>query len=227
MPEEKKVVLMGRRAGELLAGLSDIVDDLWGGVSATASPAPQTPVPQAAAPQPAAPQAFPPFEQLWKVADETVDWTDALVRETPADGLSDPAEWALYHRHAARVLAGDTDAYLAVIEAMQPLGDLSAYAASFDVAAPSSDELHAAMQALPCYLDKPEAEARRYLAGMAVRIARDLFALLPVTRVRTDIRRGDKTLLTVTFEKAGMMTARFAFIDPVAFALQCGGIFGE
>ena len=219
MPEEKKVTLLGRRAGELLAGMADIVDDLWG--EAPASPAPR-PRP-AAAPQP----AFPPFTQLWKVADETVDWTDALVRSAPSDGLTDPAHWALYHRYAAQVLRGDTDAYLAVIEAMQPLGDLADYAESFQIAAPSAETLDASFQAMPRYLGKTPEEARRYLAGMAVRVARDLFALLPVTQVNVSACSGDRTLLTVDFDKAEMLKVRFAFIDPVAFALQCGGAFTE
>ena len=219
MPEEKKVTLLGRRAGELLAGMADIVDDLWG----------EGPASQAAAPRPAAaPQpTFPPFEQLWKVADETVEWTDALSRETPPDGLTDPAAWALYRRYAQRVLGGDTDAYLAVIEAAQPLGDLTAYAASFEIGAPSAEALTASFQALPRYMDASEDEARRYMAGVAVRVARDLFALLPVTRVDVTVMRGDKALLTVDFDKAEMMKVRFAFIDPVAFAVACGGTFAE
>ena len=220
MPEEKKVTLLGRRAGELLAGMADIVDDLWG-----ESPAPSR---QPTPPGPTAPRPeFPPFTQLWKVADETVDWTDALSRATPSDGLTDPTAWAMYHRYAQRVLQGDTDAYLAVIEAMQPLEDLSAYAASFDVAAPSAELLTASFHALPVYLDKPEAEARRYLAGMAVRVARDLFALLPVTRVSVAAIHGEKTLLTADFDKAEMLKVRFAFIDPVAFTLACGGVFAD
>lgn len=219
MPEEKRVTLLGRRAGELLAGMADIVDDLWGETPASTVPKPRP----AAAPQP----EFPPFTQLWKVADETVDWTDALSRATPPDGLTDPALWALYHRYARQVLDGDTDAYLDVIRAVQPLGDLSAYAASFDVAAPSAEVLTASFQALPLYLDKPEAEARRYMAGMALRVARDLFALLPVTRVDVTVLRDDQTLLTVDFDKAEMLKVRFAFIDPVDFALSCGGAFAE
>lgn len=217
MPEEKRVTLLGRRAGELLAGMADIVDDLWGETPVSAAPKPRP----AAAPRP----EFPPFTQLWKVADETVDWTDALSRETSPDGLTDPALWALYHRYARQVLSGDTDAYLEVIKAVQPLGDLSAYAASFDIAAPSAETLTASFQALPLYLDKPEAEARRYMAGMALRVARDLFALLPVTRVDVAVMRGEQTLLTVDFDKAEMMKVRFAFIDPVDFALSCGGVF--
>lgn len=219
MPEEKKVTLLGRRAGELLAGLSTIVDDLWG----------ETPDPAAPKPRPVAPPQpeFPSFTQLWKVADDTVDWTDALGRATPPDSLTDPEDWALYHRHAGKVLSGDTDTYLAVIEAMQPLGDLSAYAASFDIAAPSAEVLTASCQALPGYLEKPADEARRYLAGMAVRIARDLFALLPVTRVEVAMLHDGKTLLTVPFDKAEMLKVRFAFIDPVEFALSCGGAFTD
>ena len=222
MPEEKKVTLLGRRAGELLAGMADIVDDLWGESPATSAP-------KGAAPQPATAvkAEFPPFTQLWKVADETVDWTDALSREKPSDGLTDPASWALYHGYARRVLQGDTDAYLAVIEATQPLGDLGAFAASFAVAAPSAEALTASFQALPAYLNKPDAEARRYLAGMAVRVARDLFALLPVTRVDVTALRGEDTLLTVGFDKAEMLKVRFAFIDPVAFTVACGGVFTE
>ena len=218
MPEEKKVTLMGRRAGELLAGLSGIVDDLWG----------ETPSPQARQPQqPAAAQQpeFPPFTQLWKVADETIDWTDALAHEKPTDSLTDPAQWALYHQYAAQVLAGDTDAYLAVVEALQPLGDLTAYADSFSVAAPSSGTLAASFQVLPRYMDKPDDEPRRYMAGMAVRVARDLFALLPVNQVQVAVLQGEKTLLSVNFEKSEMMKVRFAFIDPIAFTLQCGGEF--
>ena len=217
MPEEKKVTLMGRRAGELLAGLSDIVDDLWGEAPSSQAPRPRP----TAAPQP----EFPPFTQLWKVADETVDWTDALAHDRPTDNLTDPSLWALYHRYAGQVLAGDTDAYLAVIEALQPLGDLVAYADGFSVAAPSSETLKASFQALPRYMDKPDPESQRYLAGMAVRVARDLFALLPVTQVQVDVLRGEKTLLSVSFEKPEMMKVRFAFIDPVAFTLQCGGVF--
>ena len=224
MSEEKKVTLLGRRAGELLAGLSTIVDDLWGETpspAATASPA--APRPRPIAPEP----EFPSFTQLWKVADDTVDWTDALGRATPPDGLTDPEDWALYHRYAGKVLAGDTDAYLDVIKAMQPLGDLGAYAASFDIAAPSADTLTASCQALPGYLEKPGEEARRYLAGMAVRVARDLFALLPVTRVEVAMMKGEKALLTVPFDKAEMLRVRFAFIDPVDFAISCGGAFTD
>ena len=56
-----------------------------------------------------------------------------------------------------------------------------------------------------------------YLCGMALRIARDLFAVLPVLKVEvaTDA-------LTVTFTRAQMNKVRFAFIDPVKFVKECG-----
>ncbi|MGN0971258.1 MAG: hypothetical protein ACI4OY_04825, partial [Aristaeellaceae bacterium] len=95
---------------KLTRSLGSIVDDLWG-----------TPIPRPAAAAkgdsaPAAPRAsapsFPPFEQLWKAVDETVDWTEVLAHDAPNDGLTAPEAWAQYRRYAAQVLAGDPEAYL-------------------------------------------------------------------------------------------------------------------
>lgn len=49
--------------------------------------------------EPAAPQ-LPPFESFWRTADDSVDWTDALLRREPNDGLTDPELWHFYHEQA-------------------------------------------------------------------------------------------------------------------------------
>ena len=67
--------------------------------------------------------------------------------------------------------------------------------------------------------------AQEYLCGMAVRIARDLFAALPVLTVEVKAVQGNDTLLTTSFTRAQMNKVRFAFIDPVAFVKECGGQF--
>lgn len=193
-----------------LRGLSSIVGDLWG----TSAPEQQHAVP-----------AFPPFEQLWHIADDAVDWTDALVYPTPTDGLTPPARWSVCHQHAAAVLSGDVDAYACILRALPPLEDLAPYAASFDVTAVSADRLDVRMEALAPHLQGTE--ARRYLAGMALRAARDLFALLPVTQVQAVVACGEKPLLTVSFQRGDMQRIRFAFVDPVDFVLRCGGAFAD
>ena len=52
---------------------------------------------------------------------------------------------------------------------------------------------------------------------MAVRIARDLFAALPILTVEVAARQENEVLLTASFTRAQMNKVRFAFIDPVEF----------
>lgn len=202
-----------------LHSLADIVGDLWG-----AAPVPAKPV--EALPPPARPE-FPPFEQLWKVADETVDWTEALVHDAPTDGLTPPETWAMYHTHAPAVLRGDVNAYIEVLRAVNPLGDFAHYTGGFDVTALSADQLRVRFKTLPAYLPEDAEKCRRYLAGVSLRTARDLFALLPVTQVSVEAVEGENVLLSVEYEKAELMKVRFAFVDPVEFALRCGGEFAQ
>ena len=192
----------------LLRGMSDIVGDLYG--------APQTAILKAAnTPEPAQQPALPAFSQLWKTADETIDWTDILVSPTPTDGLTPPDKWALYHRHAQAVLQGDTAAYLAILQAENPMDDLMPYVSALDVTTVDADTLRAT------FSPRSDLNGGEYLCGMAVRIARDLFAALPVLTVDVAAIQGEEALLNVTFTRAQMNKVRFAFIDPVEFVRNC------
>ena len=194
----------------LLRGMGDIVGDLYG------EEAPKSAVLKAAdAPTPAQQPELPPFQQLWKTADETIDWTDILVSPTPTDGLTPPDKWALYHRHAVAVLQGDTAAYLAVLQAENPMADLMPYVAALDVATADADCLRAT------FAPRADLQGDEYLCGMAVRIARDLFAALPVLSVDVTAQQENETLLHASFTRAQMNKVRFAFIDPVKFVENC------
>ncbi len=202
----------------LLRGMSDIVGDLYD------SPVPAkntVPLKSTDAPVPGRQPALPPFCKLWKTADETIDWTDILVSPTPTDGLTPPDKWALYHQYAARVLQGDISAYLAVLQAENPMADLTPYVAALDVTTVDADVLRATFTARP---DLLEQDAAHYLCGMAVRTARDLFAALPILQVDVIALADGKPLLTVTFTRQTMNKVRFAFIDPVEFAERCGAV---
>jgi len=203
---------------ENLYNLSDIVEDLWG---AAAQPEGKPAQPQ----QPVYQSTFPPFEQLWKTSDDTVDWTDALAHDKPNDGLTSPHLWSFFHEHAEKVLQGDTSAYVDVLHTANPLGDLAAYAKAFDVETISSDKLAVRFLANPAYLGKEESEVRRYLCAVALRIARDLMALLPVREVDVQAQHEGTTLLQVDFDRSELQKVRFSFIDPVAFVVGCGATF--
>ena len=87
-----------------------------------------------------------------------------------------------------------------------------------------ADCLHVTVTLLPAMLKK---EGRRYPAGMCLRAARDLFALLPVVRVEADAVCGGKPLMQVPFERTELQKVHFAFVEPEAFVQQCGGSFTE
>lgn len=197
----------------LLRGMADIVGDLYG----EEVPKNTATLKSADAPVPAKQPALPPFRQLWKTADETIDWTDILVSPTPTDGLTPPDRWALYHQHAEGVLKGDTAAYLAVLQSENPMADLTPYVSALDVQTVDSDTLKAT------FAVRDDLFGDEYLCGMALRIARDLFAALPVLTVDVTAMQADSTLLTVSFTRAQMNKVRFAFIDPVDFVKKCGG----
>ena len=194
----------------LLRGMSDIVGDLYG-----EKPVKSAVLKAADAPEPAQKPALPPFSQLWKTADETIDWTDILVSPTPTDGLTPPDKWALYHRHAQAVLQGNTAAYLAILQAENPMADLMPYVSALDVTTVDADTLRAT------FSPRSDLNGDEYLCGMAVRIARDLFAALPVLTVAVAAVQGEEALLNVTFTRAQMNKVRFAFIDPVEFVRNC------
>lgn len=219
----------------LLDGLANVIGDMYrtpaeAGTRLTTASGDSAVVPEHAEPAPApaaepvyaARPALPDFRDLWKTADETIDWTEALSSRTPTDGLTDPEKWTLYHEQAASVLHGDTAAYLTVLKAANPMADLMPFVSALDVSTRSSDELRAVFAVRP---DLLENDARHYLSGMALRIARDLFAVLPVTRVVVRGEQDEKPLLTVSFERSEMNKVRFTFIDPAAFVMTCGGEF--
>lgn len=201
-----------------LRSLADIVDDLWGMTKPSPTPAP-------APAQPVYQSTFPPFEQLWKTADDTVDWTDALAHDQPTDGLTSAHLWQFFHQHAAQVLSGDIAAYVEVLNAANPLGDLSPYATSFDVEAESADRVRVGFGVHPAYMDKDEAEVRRYLCAVALRSARDVMALLPVRQVEVAAQQNGHALMQVLFDRGELQKVRFSFIDPVAFVTACGAAF--
>ena len=89
--------------------------------------------------------------------------------------------------------------------------DLMPYVAALNVTCADADTLRAT------FSPRSDLHGDEYICGMALRIARDLFAALPVLTV--EVSAGNA--LTVVFTRAQMNKVRFAFIDPVEFVKAC------
>ena len=162
------------------------------------------------------------IDNLWMTADETIDWTDALAHEYPADGLTNIRLWAFYHTQAEAVLAGDTKAYAEVLKKANPLGELTAFADGISMRAPDPDRVEASFNCRQEYLEENE---KKYLCAMGIRIARDLMACLPVSEVGVTARKDGKVLMEVTYRREKLLHRNFTYLDPVKLTEECGANF--
>ena len=160
------------------------------------------------------------IENLWITADETIDWTEALISETPRDGLTGPKRWAFYHRMAERVLTGDLKAYVEVLTTLNPLGDLTDFVSGMVLRAPAEERLECEFECQPEFMAK---DAAGYLSALSVRTARDLLAVLPVEEVHVTGNAEGERKLDVTFRREQLLKRKMAFLNPVEFVAECGG----
>ena len=94
------------------------------------------------------------IDNIWKTADETIDWTDALAHSTPTDGLTGPRMWAFYHKNAQKVLDGDLNTYTEVLQKANPLGELTEFAENITMRAPAPERLESTFICKKEQLDK-------------------------------------------------------------------------
>jgi hypothetical protein len=205
---------------EFMKRMKAIASDLWGGTA----PAEEEKPAFEGKPSETEKESLPPktdLQSLWKTADETIDWTDALAHASPTDGLTGARLWAFYHKHAEKILAGDLDAYTEVLQKANPLGELTDYAANITIQASSPDRIDSRFV---CRGDLLDENRKLYLAGMGLRIARDLLACLPVEEVGVTGEYDGKEIFTVTFTRQQLLHRNFVFTDPVALAKECGAL---
>ena len=206
---------------EFMKRMKAIASDLWGSVAPAEEQNPAAETQKEATP-PAAEKPKTDIQSIWKTADETIDWTDALAHSTPTDGLTGPRMWAFYHKHAQKVLEGDLDAYTEVLQKANPLGELTQYAENITMRAPDPDRLESCFT---CRKEYTEKNRKLYLAAMGLRIARDLLACLPVEEVTVTGEEDGTKVFEATYSREQLLHRNFVFTDPVELAKECGAEF--
>ena len=209
---------------EFMKRMKAIASDLWGGMPSTIPEQTAEPENRSDTPSRPATKTVPDIRNIWKTADETIDWTDALAHNAPSDGLTGQRLWSFYHKHAEKVLAGDLNAYTEILQKANPLGELTDYADGISMRAPDPDRLESVFI---CKEELLEKDKNLYLSALGLRIARDLLACLPVSEVVITGEHAGKTVYEVTFARQQLLHRNFAFVDPVALSEECGARFNE
>ena len=208
---------------ELMKKLKAIGADLWGNSDTEPEGEAREEHSEASAPEASVPKKEKGLDALWKTADETVDWTDALAHSTPTDGLTGLRLWTFYHEQAEKVLAGDLEAYSEVLRRANPLGELTEYAKGITMRAVSADRLESTFV---CREELLAEKGRTYLSAMGLRIARDLLACLPVSEAAvTGTGEDGRVVFEAVYCREMLHHRNFAFLDPVKVAEEAGARF--
>ena len=167
------------------------------------------------------------------------------VEKAAAEDRAEYEDWKNLNLLSQRILAGDIDAYFEVINEMNPLDDLLEYGSDFEFGADISTAMEVEFrvkseQIVPTFsmsltqtgkLSKKELTktayyelVQDYVCSCALRIARDMLALLPLKIVVIHAvdnilnsetgHHEDATILSAVFERDALNRLNFANIDP-------------
>lgn len=152
------------------------------------------------------------IKRIYLYEDAPIDWTELIAGATADDLLMDQTIHAYCAQMAPRILSGDIDAYLEVIERMRPVDDLALYSGDFEFGTDSPSYIEVEFCAYPERVlcdGSSDVLLKELISAIAVRVARDLMALLPVSKVLIHVEIDGKTVLSVRFARGELLSKIF------------------
>lgn len=160
---------------------------------------------------------------IHKSVDDSIDWNEVLSLPEPPDPSYNAEMWSYYHSIAPAILNGDIDTYLNVIYEVNPLDDLLDYGGGFVFGTDDASKMEVEFTVNEDSLCSLKSSGSRteynsilqdFVCSTAIRIGRDIFALLPVDEVIVHAELENHTILSAAFDRNTMNKIRFGMIDP-------------
>lgn len=154
------------------------------------------------------------IQNIYKEADTPINWQEMLLSTLPDNQY--------FHDKAENILDGDIDTYFKVINDLNPMADLMEYGSEFECGTddPRMLSVHFLVNSDAVLKDAKKLPITQYndllqdyVCGCTIRIARDIFALLPLRSVIVDARDKNKEILSVEFTRKEFQKMDFAHID--------------
>ena len=162
------------------------------------------------------------LKSIHNTADEKIDWKKLAAAES-SDGFSyDEEAFEYLHTAAPLILKGDIDSYLQLIFDVNPLDDLLDFGSNFEFGTEKKTKIEvefvindAALSDAAQRLGQTDYNnlLQDFVCSMSLRIARDMFALLPVKDVIVHTVLGGATIFSVDFNADIFSKINFAYID--------------
>ena len=163
------------------------------------------------------------LKSIHKTSDDSIDWTEVLVSETAPDESYNQKMWEYYHNLSPKILSGDIDTYLQLIYDVNPLDDLLNYGSNFEFGTDRSTMIEVEFVINELALKSASEQMcnaeynnllREYISSVCIRIARDMFALLPISNTIIHAVLNQKTVISVNFDRTNLSKIKLGFIDP-------------
>lgn len=163
------------------------------------------------------------LKSIHGVSDAALDWKAIAASPVAPDESYDQRAWSYYYSLAADVLKGDIDTYLKLIYEVNPLDDLLDYGENFEFGTDSGDRIEVEFVINEAALTSAsESLSRRdyllllqdFICSVSLRVAGDMFALLPVDHVLVHTVLEGDTVFSVDFDRTNYSKLNFSFIDP-------------
>ena len=158
------------------------------------------------------------IKKLYLKSDEAIDWTELLVSASADDVFMEPEAWRFLKSISRKVLSGDIDAYMETIEKMRPVDDLLDYGSDFEFGTDNPNWMEVEFR-INAHNMLPDANVvgvetyeqifKEYVCASSIRVARDLFALLPVKYVIVYAKKEDEVVLQARFDKNEVQKINF------------------
>lgn len=169
------------------------------------------------------------FDKILKKNEKKINELELKVQEAKKEDLEDYNSWQNMTRIAYEICNGDIDAYLKVIEEFRPLDDLLEFGSGFEFFIENTEQIEVEFEVNSDTVVPKEVKSltktgkistkqmsktkyfdvqQDYVCSCAIRIARDMFALLPLKDVIINALDNRLNTATGRYEKVAILSVK-------------------
>ena len=165
------------------------------------------------------------ISSVYSSADNKIDWKTILISPNKPEQYSDE-EYAYLKSKAEAVITGDINTYFTLLQDINPFDDLQEYGSEFEFGTDDPRMMVVEYLIKDNYLrsgknlskEENSLNYQDFVCGTTLRVARDLFSLLPLRKVIIHVKEKglfqSKTILSVAFEYGQFSNLDFSRLDP-------------
>lgn len=152
------------------------------------------------------------IKRIYVRCDDSIEWTEIISGTNNEELYMDKDIWEYCRGIAGKILSGNIDAYYEVIEELRPVDDLLLYGCDFEFGTDRPNYIEVEFRAKPEYVLENGVHdelLEEFVCGTSIRVARDLLALLPISKVIVHTHIDDRDVLSVLFTRQGLININF------------------